>query len=62
MPKCPKCGKPVNKIVKEWDYAQFNVKSYICNCGQHFREYTRKGQLVFILAKNQDGRYRKVKM
>jgi len=42
MAKCPKCGKDVEKPLKEWDVnPRLHVKLYEC-CGKKFRQYVKK--------------------
>lgn len=53
MATCPKCKSELKQVRKEWNYAQFNVKAYSCNCGQQFREYRTEGDLKFVLMKSQ---------
>lgn len=40
MVKCPKCGIDISEVKKEWDYAVFHVKMYVCDrCGKSIRAY-----------------------
>jgi hypothetical protein len=51
MVKCPACKKEFEKHKKAWKYGQFDVKTYTCECGTDFREYTLKGKHSFTLKK-----------
>lgn len=51
MATCPKCKNELRKATKRWNYGPFNVKAYICNCGQRFREYRQDSELKFVLIK-----------
>jgi hypothetical protein len=40
MPKCPICGRKVEKSVAEWNLSMTSFKQYEC-CGRRFRKYVR---------------------
>jgi hypothetical protein len=46
------------KRKKAWNYRQFKVEAYTCECGTDFREYSLKGKHSFFLKKSKkDKRY-----
>jgi hypothetical protein len=55
MVKCPNCKKEINKPQKTWEYGQFTVQAYSCDCGTDFREYFKAGKHSFTL-KHREGR------
>ena len=62
MVKCPDCKKEFDKRAKMWNYGQFKVEAYACECGTDLREYSIKGKHSFFLKKSKkDKRYSKVR-
>ena len=58
MVKCPDCKKEFEKRKKAWDYGQFKVEAYTCECGTDLRDYSLKGKHSFFLKKSKkDKRY-----
>ncbi|HML03879.1 MAG TPA: hypothetical protein VK487_10990 [Candidatus Bathyarchaeia archaeon] len=58
MVKCPDCKREFEKRKKEWNYGQFKVEAYTCECGTDLRDYSRKGKHSFFLKKSKkDKRY-----
>lgn len=51
MPKCPVCGKTIQKETKAWKYGRFDVKGYDCECGADFRDYYIGEKFKFTLKK-----------
>lgn len=52
LPKCPRCGIEVTKIVKEWDYSIFHVKRFNCEaCDKTFGAYFKKDKLSHTIPK-----------
>jgi hypothetical protein len=49
MTKCPSCKKEIKKPKKAWNYGQFEVQAYSCECGTDFRDYCAKGKPAFTL-------------
>jgi hypothetical protein len=49
MVKCPECKKEVARAKKAWNYGQFKVNVYLCECGTIFRDYCREGKHSFTL-------------
>lgn len=53
MIKCPVDGTEITKIIKEWDYSFYHVKSYYCEKCQHkVMAYYKEGELVFTIPKD----------
>jgi len=53
MVKCPRCGKEVSDLEKEWDYSAFHVKRFDCRkCGKTFMAYFHKGKLSHTIPKH----------
>jgi hypothetical protein len=53
MVKCPACKREFDKSKKSWDYGQFRVDAYSCECGTDLREYSLKGKHSFFLKKSE---------
>jgi hypothetical protein len=49
MIKCPNCKKEQKNPKKTWEYGQFTVHAYSCDCGAEFREYIKAGKHSFTL-------------
>jgi hypothetical protein len=49
MAKCPDCKKDIHKPKKSWNYGQFKVQAYSCECGTDFRDYSKDGKHSFTL-------------
>jgi len=49
MTRCPGCKKELSKSKKTWQYGPFVVEAYECDCGTHFRDYSREGKHSFSL-------------
>ena len=63
MVKCPACKKEFDKHEKSWNYGQFKVEAYTCECGTDLRDYSIKGKHSFFLKKSKkDKRYSKVRV
>jgi len=53
MVKCPACKREFDKSKKSWNYGQFKVDAYSCECGTDLREYSLKGKHSFFLKKSE---------
>jgi hypothetical protein len=49
MARCPDCKKENSKPKKTWNYGQFKVQAYSCECGTNFRDYAKEGKHSFSL-------------
>lgn len=52
MVKCPACKREFDKTTKSWNFGQFTVDSYACECGTDLREYSVNGKRSFFLKKS----------
>jgi len=51
---CPRCGREISEVAKEWEFKVFHVKNYFCdNCHKTFNEYYRDGELSFTIPKKE---------
>jgi transposase-like protein len=52
MTKCPRCSSNAKPTGKEWEYAVFHVKQFVCSvCEKKFMEYYRNGKLSHTIPK-----------
>lgn len=52
---CPRCGKEISRVIKEWDFRVFHVKNYYCDkCDKKFNEYYRNGNPRFTIPKRKE--------
>lgn len=55
MKTCPRCSGKVKLTGKEWDYANFHVKQYVClECEKKAMEYYKEGKISHTIPKMKD--------
>ena len=60
MVQCPYCSKGKMKIKKEWDYASFHVKAYVCeSCSKSVRAYYQENKLSHTIPKKMQDKFKK---
>jgi len=54
MVNCPYCGTAIPNFKKEWNYAVFHVKLYVCSrCGKSVKVYYRDDKFSHTIPKKE---------